>query len=114
MELVEYADEEGFSPKRVQILSESIRKLHTSLGILYHSESQKITFKYFDSGSGLLVGILCGKKIAETISKLFSEWFETIVCFKYDSFDKKLAAATKSLSLAGSVEESIKNGVLTR
>jgi hypothetical protein len=114
LELIEYSDEEGFSPKRVQILSESVRELHTNLAILYKSESQRIIFKYFDSGSGLLLGIQCAKEIAETISRLFSQWWERIVFFRYDSFDKKVAAANKSLSFAESVEDSIVKGVITK
>ncbi len=114
LELVEYSDEEGFSPKRIQVLSESIKQLHTNLAILYSSESQKITFKYFDSGSGLLLGLQCAKQIAETISTMFSQWWERIVFFRYDSFDKKVAAANKSLSFAESVEDSIAKGAITR
>lgn len=114
LELVEYADEEGFSPRRIQVLSESIAELHSALVILFASESQTITFKYFDSGSGLLVGILCAKGIADVISTLFSQWWDKIVFFRYDSFDKKIEAANKSLSFAKNVEDSISAEIITR
>ncbi len=113
LELVEYSDEQGFSPKRLEVLASSIAELHMHLAILNGVQADRLIFKYLDSGSGLLFGMKCAKVIAESMNTLFIQWWDRIVFFRYDTFDKKMAAATKSLALVEAVHQSIEKGAIT-
>ena len=114
LELIEYADEVGISPKRLEVFVRSIRELHTDLMVIHGIQSDALTFKYFDSGSGTLVGILAGKGIIESLSKLLMEWWDKIRFWRLDDFDRKIETFSKGLTLIETVHQASQNGVITK
>jgi hypothetical protein len=113
LELIEYADEVGISPKRLQIFASSITNLHDHIARVLGIENDKVILRYFDSGSGLLVGIECAKAIVETLSVLLKEWWERLVYGRYESFEKKMNALSKSVAFADTVQQSVDKGTIT-
>jgi len=114
LELIEYADDVGISPKRLEIFVASVTELHTDIAIIHGSAADKLTFKYFDSGSGLLVGIQCGKTIIETIGSLLNIWFDRLRFWRYDTFEKKMGAISKGLAVVDLAQQTVDKGAMTQ
>jgi hypothetical protein len=114
LELIEYADESGISPKRLEVFVASITELHTDLALIHEIPSDRLTFKYFDSGSGLLVGIQCAKAIADTMSSLLSQWFDRLRFWRYDTFEKKMGAISKGLAIVELAQQTVDKGAMTQ
>jgi hypothetical protein len=113
LELVEYSDEVGISPRRLQVFALSVSNLHDHIARVLGIEGDKVTFKYFDSGSGLLVGIECGKAIIQALTGLLKDWWERIVYWRYENFDKKIGALSKSVAFADTVQQAVDKGTIT-
>jgi hypothetical protein len=114
LELIEYSDEAGISPKRLAIFIASITELHTNLTMIYGIQGDKLTFKYFDSGSGLLVGIQGTKAIIEAMGTLLNQWWDKIRFWRYDTFEKKMGAISKGLTIVDTVQQAVEKGTITR
>ena len=113
IELIQYADEDGISPKRLTLFLGSITELHTCLSITFGLKQDRLVVKYLDSGSGFLVGVKCAKDIAEAINTLLVQWWDRIRFWKFDSFDKKVEAVGKTLTLAEVIQSQVANSVIT-
>ena len=112
IELIEYADETGISPPRLRSFLSNIIELHTALTILYGVPTDQLTFKYFDSGSGVLIGIQCAKVIAETINTVLTEWWTKIRFWRFDTFDKRMEAISKGLKTADEIHTAVEKGTI--
>jgi hypothetical protein len=113
LELIEYADEVGISPKRLEIFIASVKDLHTSLMLMEGIQSDTLTFKYFDSGSGLLAGIKCAREISQAIFFVVTEWWNKIRFARFETFHQRADAIGKTLTVAGQLHAAVQNGVLT-
>jgi hypothetical protein len=113
LELIEYADEVGTSPKRLEMFIKSITKLHMVLALLFDLKEDRLIFKYFDSGSGMLVGIKCAVKIATGLSALLSQWWDRIVFHRYETHEKKIEAFAKTLDIVDTIHQKVEKGVIT-
>lgn len=114
LELIEYSDEVGITPKRLDIFVSSITKLHMVLGLLLELKQDTLTFKYFDSGSGVLIGIAAGAPIIAALGALLNQWWDKIRFYRYDTYEKKVEAVSKTLDIVDVIEKKIKDGAITR
>jgi hypothetical protein len=114
LELIEYADEVGISPRRLQVFASSVTNLHEHIARVLGIDNDKVRFRYFDSGSGVRVGIECAKAIVETMSLLLRDWWDRIVYWRYESFDKKIGALSKSVAFADTVQQAVNKGTITQ
>jgi hypothetical protein len=114
LDLIEYASGEGFSPQRLQTLVGALRELHSLVSQILGSGSDQLVFRYFDSGSDLRIVAECAKTIAETINMLFSQTWEKLVFWRYESFDKKIGATATGLSLLETIQRSVENQTITQ
>jgi hypothetical protein len=112
LELFEYADEVGVSSTRVRVFVSSLIELHTVIALTYDLKQDQLTFRYFDSGSGLLVGATCAKQIADTMNNLLSLW-DKIRFWKQDALERNLLSATKALEFAEKVHQQVANKVIS-
>src|SRR5438445_5463515 len=112
LELIEYSDEVGICPKRLEIFVASITELHTDLMLVHGLEGDRLTFKYFDSGSGFLVAIAAAKTIIDSMNALLSQWWDKMRFWRYDTFDKKMEAISKSLTIVETVHEAVVKGLI--
>src|SRR5580698_925960 len=77
LELADY-DGKGIEPERLRLLASTVRELHTNLARLLSIEDGSLRFRYFDSGSSTLLGIVCKKELAKTISDLILQWWDRL------------------------------------
>ncbi len=75
--------------------------------------SDALTFTYFDSGSDLLVGLKCGREIAETLNTLLKQVWEKFRFWRYDTFEKRMASISKGLDIVDRIHESVQKGAVT-
>jgi len=81
--------------------------------VLVHGlEGDRLTFKYFDSGSGFLVAIAAAKTIIDSMNALLSQWWDKMRFWRYDTFDKKMEAISKSLTIVETVHEAVVKGLI--
>lgn len=113
IEIIIYADEDGISPKRLATFVETVSELHRDVAIVLGVPSDSLTFKYFDSGSDLLVGVKCGKEIAETLSTLLMQVWGKFRFWRYDTFEKRMASISKGLDIIDRIHESVQKGTVT-
>ncbi len=113
VEIINYADEDGISPKRLATFVETISDLHRDVAIVLGVPSDSLTFQYFDSGSDLLVGVKCGKEIAETLNTLLRQVWEKFRFWRYDTFEKRMESISKGLDIVDRIHESVQKGAVT-
>jgi hypothetical protein len=111
LELIDY-DGMGIEPARLQKFVSVLSRLYAHLARVLGVEENTFRFKYFDSGSPLLVGIQGSKEVIEALSTLLHEWWEKIRFWKYDRFDKEMDAVCKGLSVMTKVKEAVDNHVM--
>ncbi len=110
VEIIAYADEDGISAKRLATFVETNLGLARDIAIVLGIPSDVLTFKYFDSESDLLVGIKCGKEIAETLNTLLRQVWEKFRFWRYDTFEKKMESISKGLEVVDRIHESVQKG----
>jgi hypothetical protein len=112
---LELRDEDGtgISPERLQQFVASVKELHSILAITNGIKDDRLTFKYFDSGSSLLIGILCAKVIAMALRFLLTEWRDKIRFIRYEKFDRNTRTITDALSAVTNLKKSVLDGVMT-
>jgi hypothetical protein len=113
VELITYADEDGLSPLRLEKFIPAIVELHTNLAIVLAVPPGTLTFKYFDSGSGVVMGIQCAKEIAGALNTLLTQWWDKIRFWRYDTFEKRMEAISSGLTVAETVHEAVNKGTIT-
>lgn len=113
LELIEYPDEVGISPRRLEVFISSITTLHMNMAILLDLKEDTLMFKYFDSGSGVLIGIAAAKGIIQAINTLLNQWWDRIRFYRYDSYDKKVEAISKTLEIVDTIQQKVDKGVIT-
>jgi hypothetical protein len=113
VELINYADEDGISSKRLATFVETISDLHRDIAMVLGISSDVLTFQYFDSGSDLLVGVKCGKEIAETLNTLLRQAWEKFRFWRYDTFEKRMESISKGLDIVDRIHESVQKGSVT-
>lgn len=113
LELIEYPDEVGITPRRLEIFISSITTLHMNLAILLDLKEDTLTFKYFDSGSGVLIGIAAAKGIILALNTLLNQWWDKIRFYRYDNYDKKVEAISKTLEVVDMVQQKVDKGAIT-
>jgi hypothetical protein len=114
LELIEYADEDGVSAKRMTVFVSTIDELHMSLAIVLGTPTDALTFKYLDSGSSFLVALQCLKPIAETLNTLLNQWWDKFRFWRFDTFEKRMAAIEEGLTVADTVRQAIEKGTITQ
>ena len=113
LELIEYADETGISPQRMQVFISSITLLYKNLTMVHGIKSDRLVFKYFDSGSSFLVGIQGVKAAMVSLDLLLNQWWERVRFWNYDTYDKKIESLSKTLTIVGEIQASVKKGTIT-
>jgi hypothetical protein len=111
LELIDY-DGTGIAPERLARFAVVLRKLHTNFARIHNIEGDTLRFKYFDSGSSLLVGVAAAIPIAVSMSKLLLGWWEKTRFAKFESFDRKMEAVSTGLAALSEIREAISKGIL--
>jgi hypothetical protein len=114
LELIEYADEEGVSEKRMAVFVSTVAEVHMSLAIVLGTPTDALTFKYLDSGSSFLFALQCLKPIAETLNTLLNQWWDKFRFWRFDTFEKRMAAIEEGLAVADTVRQAIEKGTITQ
>jgi hypothetical protein len=114
LEIIEYADEEGVSAKRMTVFVSTVTELHMSLAIVLGTPTDALTFKYLDSGSSFIVALQCLKSIAETLNTLLNQWWDKFRFWRFDTFEKRMAAIEEGLTVADTVRQAIEKGTITQ
>jgi len=113
VELVDY-DGKGIEPERLRLLSITVRQLHTNIARIHGIEGDQLRFKYFDSGSPVLMGIQCAKEIAETLNKAMLEWWDKIRFAPFEKFDRKMESMSKGMALMETVRSTVRSSTRRR
>ncbi len=111
LEIVDY-DGTGIGTDRLIRIVVTVTNLYNHLSRVLDVHDSKLTFKYFDSGSGFLLGILGGKSVIESMSNVIFQWWDKIKFRDYDTFDRRMNAVSKSLTVMTTVTEAVANGVI--
>jgi hypothetical protein len=111
IELLDY-DGAGIEPKRLQILVNTLMDLNTNLARIYNVGQDTLRFQYFDSGSSVLVGIKAAKPIIDGLNMLLTQWWDKIRFRQFDSFDKKVEAIEKGLTITRTIHEAVEGKVI--
>jgi hypothetical protein len=111
LELADY-DGKGIEPERLRVLVTTLRDLHTNLSRLLGVKGDALRFKYFDSGSSVLLGIQCGKELAKTISDLLKTWWDKLKFSDFDTLDKKIDAVERAVAMSEKMKAAIDNGAV--
>jgi len=112
LELTDY-DGMGIEPERLKVFAVTVRNLHSNLALLFKIEGDQLRFKYFDSGSNMRAGVECAKEIAATIGTLLLQYWDKIMFHKYETFERRIDAASKGLAFIETVREKIDKKVIT-
>lgn len=88
-------------------------ELHMNLAILFDLKQDTLTFKYFDSGSGVLVGIAAAVPIITALGTLLNQWWDKIRFYRYDSYDKKVEAISKTLEIVDTIQQKVNGSAIT-
>jgi hypothetical protein len=111
IELLDY-DGTGIEPKRFQILVNTLLDLNTNLARIYNVGQDTLRFQYFDSGSSVLVGIKAAKPIIDGLNTLLMQWWDKIRFRQFDSFDRKVEAIAKGLTITHTIQEAVNRKVI--
>jgi hypothetical protein len=111
IELIDY-DGAGIEPKRLELLVQTLIDLHTNLAMLHNVEGDSFRFQYFDSGSSLLLGLKAAKPIIDELNTILTQWWEKIRFRHFDTFDKKVEAVAKGLTISHSIDAAINSKVI--
>lgn len=111
LELSDY-DGEGIEPERLRLLAITVRQMHTNFARVYAIEGDQLRFKYFDSGTSVLIGIQCAAGIALGIGTLMLQWWKETRFSNNDNFDRKVGSVSKGLTLLKDVQDSVEKNVI--
>jgi len=111
LELVDF-DGMGIEAGRVRQFFDGLEKLHLNLALALGIQDAHIKILYFDSGSTLLIGAQVTKAIAETIVRLFKQFWEKIKYQRFEDFDRKVESLSNGLDFTAKVQEQIDNKVI--
>ena len=89
-----------------------ITELYTVVGIVLQ-KSNHFTFRYLDSGSSFLAGLLSQKEVAETVRILVNQWFDRVRFWKYDTYDRKLESFSKTLDVVAKLHQQVQDGAIS-
>jgi hypothetical protein len=112
LQLVDY-DGTGIEPRRLERFIFLLIRLHTNFARILGITDDRLRFIYFDSGSDLIIGIQCAKEILLGISAAISEWWHGTRFRSFETFEKKMEAVSKSLSVLTTVKEAVEKKVIT-
>jgi hypothetical protein len=112
LEFIDY-DGNGIEPNRLARATEILVRLHMNLGRLLGVRGDKLTFKYFDSGSPLRVGIQAAKEIIATMGPLFLQFWDKIRFRDHDAFSRDMEALSKGLEFVTKVQEAVEKKAVT-
>jgi hypothetical protein len=112
LQLVDY-DGKGIEPSRLQLVISSVVRLHMIFSKVYAVEGDQLRFKYFDSGSALVIGITCATPVALGIAKLLLDWWKETRFSDFDSFDKKIGVVSKSLTTLADIKTAVEKNIIT-
>jgi len=111
LELVDY-DGKGIEPERLKQLIVIVRRLYMNLSRVHGIEGDRLRFKYFDSGSSLLIGIQGAKEVIQSMGTLLLQWWDKNRFARFDTFEKKMEAVSKSLTVMEEVKHSVEKNVI--
>jgi hypothetical protein len=111
LELIDY-DGKGIEPERLREFVATVRRLYMNLSRIHGVEGDQFRFKYFDSGSNVLMGIQGIKEVIVSMSTVMLQWWDKIWFARYDTFDKKIDAVSKSLTLMETVHQAVEKQVI--
>lgn len=111
LELIDY-DGTGIEPIRLERFVSTLIRLHTNIARIHDVKDDRLRLIYFDSGSGLLVGIQCAKVILESIRTLLDEWWDRIRFRDFENFEKRLNAVSRTLTVMGTVQQAVESKVI--
>jgi len=114
IELVEYSDEAGISPQRVNSFLKEIVELHAALTRIYGIPSDALKIKYLDSGSNFVWGLQCAKPVAQAINTLLSQWLDKFRFWKIDTFERRMEAMSKGLDVAEKIHDAVEKRVIDK
>jgi len=110
LQLIDY-DGLGIEPIRLTRFVTTLIKLHANVArILGVTEDLRLI--YFDSGSALLIGVLCAKTVMDAIKTLLDEWWDKIRFRQLDTFERKMEAVSKGLTVLETVKHSVESHVI--
>jgi len=112
VELMEEAEDHGVAPERVQILVSALIETHTVMAKLYGVTDDKLTFRYFDSGTNVAAGASCATAIAEAMKAFFSLAL-SVRFWNQETFDRRILSFSNALDLAKKIDQNVADGVMT-
>jgi hypothetical protein len=111
VELMQETGEAGFSAERIQILVSVLVEIHAILATVYGAKDDKLTFRYFDSGSGLAAGATCAATVADAMNK-FLTFALSLMFWKQERYDRNLLSFSNALDVAKKIDQSVADGVV--
>lgn len=112
LQVVDY-DGQGIEPSRLIRVTEILTDLHMNLARMLDIHNDKLTFKYFDSGSDIIMAIQAAKAIIEALGPLLLQWWDKRRFQDHETYDKDMDALSKGLDLMTKTQETVTKGVLT-
>jgi hypothetical protein len=112
IELREEVGETGIATDRLQILLSSLIELHSVLARLFEVPDDKLTFRYFDSGTNISAGATCASQVAEAMNK-FVVFLNSVRFWKQAKFDRNMLSFSNALDLRANIDSQIKAGSIT-
>jgi len=112
VQVIDY-DGNGIEPARLRIAITVLEDMYIILARLHEIKDDKLTFRYFDSGSDLIIGIQAAAVIIASVGALLLQWWDKGKFRRQETFMKDIEALSKGLEFLDKARESVEKGVIT-
>jgi hypothetical protein len=112
LELIDY-DGQGIEPARLATAITILRSVYANLARLQGVSEDAPRFRYFDSGSDLIMAIEGTKAIVESLAATLLQWWDKRRFQRQDTYEKDVEALSKGLEFLTKVQESVEKGTIT-
>jgi hypothetical protein len=112
LQLIDY-DGKGIEPNRLSRVAVTLAGLYTNLARVLDVHDGKLTFKYFDSGSDVVMAIQGAKAVIDAMGPLLLQFWDKFRFRHHETFEKDLEALSKGLDFMAKVQEAVDKNVLS-
>jgi len=112
LQVIDY-DGNGIEADRFSRVISTLIELHQNLARLLGIRNDRLKFRYFDSGSDVVIGITAVTGLIAVLGPLLLQFWDKVRFRDQESFGKDLEALSKGLEFIGKVQESVQKQALT-
>jgi hypothetical protein len=112
LQVIDY-DGNGIEAVRLSKIIWTLTELHENLARILGIQNDKLRFKYFDSGSDLVIGITAATALIKILSPLLLQFWDKVRFRHHETFNKDIEALSKGLEFVTKVQDAVTNESIT-